>query len=111
MKIRHGFVSNSSSSSFCILGIESNDDEFSLDIDEIFDEFEKTDLVHEYGIGDYNESQYMGMSPEQMKDDETLLQFKQRIVDEFKKMDANVNVDVTVNVVDLFWHTEGGYDG
>lgn len=104
MKIRTGFVSNSSSSSFCILGIESNNEKLNLSENEIL-ELDNTDLIHEYGIGDGNESEYMGMNPEQMKDEETLLQFKQRIVDEFKKIDVNVEV------TELLWHTEGGYDG
>jgi len=104
MKIRQGFVSNSSSSSFCILGIVRGDkNQISEDVAETLDSGEGLERM--YGISDYYEQQLLGMSPSQMKDDETLLQFKQRIVDEFKKY------NVTVSVEDLDWHTDGGYDG
>ena len=64
-----------------------------------------TELETVWGIYDYQDQQLIGMGPSQMKDDETLLQFKQRIVDEFKKCEININVD------DLSWHIDGGYDG
>lgn len=104
MKIRNGFVSNSSSSSFCILGIVRGDKyQIDEDVAETLDSGDGLERV--YGIDDYCDQQLFGMSPSQMKDDETLLQFKQRIVDEFQKY------NVTVSVEDLHWHTDGGYNG
>lgn len=99
MKIRHGFVSNSSSSSFCILGIVISDEDLAQQLES------NTELYREYGISNYDGQTLIGMGPEKMKNDETLLQFKQRIVDEFKKQ----NVDVKVE--DLDWHIDGGYGG
>ena len=102
MKIRNGFVSNSSSSSFCILGIliETGDNSY-------FKSFDSKLLVEEYGIETYCESSFLGAYPEQMKDDETLAQFKERII-----ADINVNFpDASVSAKDLEWYTDGGYDG
>jgi len=56
MKIRNGFVSNSSSSSFCIVGVAANNDNFSKDLSELrdmlvqegYDEME----VEEFGTGE-----------------------------------------------------------
>ena len=104
MKIRTGFVSNSSSSSFCLLGIEASNKKYGVDTEEIYEEIEKTDLENENSI-EWDGDQYLGMSPAQMKDDETLLQFKQRIVDELKKL------NITAEVSDLFWEIQGGYNG
>jgi hypothetical protein len=106
MKIRQGFVSNSSSTSFCLLCINSKE-KFDIDIDEdgLEEKFANSDLDYEYAVEGYD-AQYIGMSPYQMKDDETLLQFKQRIVDEFKN-----KLDLTIEVTDLDWEVQGGYDG
>lgn len=104
MKVRHGFVSNSSSSSFCVLGIVL-DDKYNIDED-VREQLESnTDLELVYGVGDYYEQQLMGIGPGGMKEDETLRQFKQRIVDEFQKH------NVTVDIKDIDWHVDGGYDG
>jgi hypothetical protein len=72
--MRHGFVSNSSSSSFCIFGtqIDSNDKNIS-DIDKLY----STDLEH-YQIYDDGYI-YIGLSWDKIKDDETGLQFKERV--------------------------------
>ena len=105
MKIRQGFVSNSSSSSFCLLCIQCNDEKYKIDVDDRYNEIDSTELSEAYAIDEYDEAQYLGMTPHMMKDDETLLQFKQRIVDELKKL--NVEVDVS----DLFWEVQGGYNG
>lgn len=98
MKIRTGFVSNSSSSSFCLLGL-------SFETENDAPKREKSKLDFEYACNDGDDFVYLGLKPEKMNNEETLLQFKQRIVDEFAK-------DGYVTTVEkLSWHTDGGYNG
>lgn len=99
MRIRSGFVSNSSSSSFCILGRSITSEEH-----EMIGDSKSKKLRTEASISCEDEY-YAGAHPEDMKDEETLLQFKQRIVDEFKA------VNIPTDVSQLDWHTDGGYNG
>lgn len=98
MKIRSGFVSNSSSSSFCILGFTAKDDE---EVGRMKSEL----LREESAISEYDDSRYIGAWPDSMKNDETLLQFKERIIEELKKFGIERKVE------DLGWITDGGYNG
>lgn len=101
MKIRNGFVSNSSSSSFCILGFTANVTQTGI----VEKAFKETSLDVEYAINEGDDSKYIGMCPEKMQDNETLRQFKRRIVDECKKL------EIDVNIASLGWITDGGYNG
>lgn len=117
MKVRQGFVSNSSSSSFCILGVLCQgygaDEKFKTEemedkLEELYDNWysdKKCVLSIKRGIEEYYEHKLAGAYPSQMKDDETLKEFKQRILDEFKRYDIEVEMD------DLKWHTDGGFCG
>jgi hypothetical protein len=107
MKIRSGFVSNSSSSSFCILGI-------SLSYDEVTKLCKKTggidDTIHS-PLGwisdtyDYGDDIIIGMHPwNQMQDDETPPMFRKRITAEIKKQLPKL--DLTEKKIDLY---EGEY--
>lgn len=101
MKVRIGYVSNSSSSSFCILGIktpEHIEDEYDI-------KYYGDILTYEYGIYNYYNQYFIGAKPSCMKDNETLLEFKQRICEALKKN----NIDVKPE--DLQWFTDGGYEG
>lgn len=91
MKIRAGFVSNSSTSSFCIFGISDSDtklpdrfDEENEDGEEgweaVVAELEKIDsrFVHECMDCD---AHFLGIPFTAIRDDETGAQFKQKIKD------------------------------
>lgn len=106
MKIRSGYVSNSSSSSFCLLGIYlpenfSEDDFYDILNNKTF----QTILYIENGIDNYYDQKIIGVTPDRMKDDETLAQFKERICQEFKKFDLDVKPS------ELEWFIDGGYNG
>lgn len=98
MKTRNGFVSNSSTTSFCIMGIEldelnfpeePNEEERKLmeeceyeDVSDI-DRSERMDIRFDksgldYEIEPYNDNVYVGLSVSKMRPDETMAQFQER---------------------------------
>ena len=104
MKVRMGFVSNSSSTSFCIYGtfIKGFTDEHE----------EKVEKLHlEYEYDQEGSGAYIGMSFNKMKDDETKLQFKTRIIQAINDTGLIYkNGEVSV-VTDISIITEGWYEG
>jgi hypothetical protein len=90
-KKRLGFVSNSSSSSFCIYGSEIDLSKFIDEDDEDCSAFDKVEsLVSDAGlefICDYDGEYYaVGKSFTDIKDDETGKQFKDSIEEAVKKL-------------------------
>jgi hypothetical protein len=89
MKIRQGFVSNSSTSSFCLFGIILHEDvskylptDFEDKHDEDYEEY-----FDNLGLSYRSETEYgaiLGVDPDSMKDDETGAQYKARILSMIK---------------------------
>jgi hypothetical protein len=83
MKTRQGFVSNSSSTSFAIMGIyadgELNDKIRDIEVSDGFGELKVV-----YGQ-DGSDSMYVGLSIDKMRDDETKSQFQARVLVEVQK--------------------------
>ena len=103
MKIRNGYVSNSSSSSFMILGII-----VPKSFNELDEASHKIDRNHfildiRQGLDDYgSETVFIGATPYKMNDNETLLNFKKRIVKELDFCGFNVKTE------DLKWFSDSG---
>ena len=119
MKIRSGFVSNSSSSSFILYGASMDNETFKeyvlekiktagkispeeidgleeddniFEFVEIFEDMEDSgSLSVETGSG-YDDTVYIGKDPRNFEEDLTVAQNKKAIQDEFKKIFPNVDL-------------------
>ena len=100
MKTREGFVSNSSSTSFCIMGLQVSE---TGEYDAAETLAEGTELEVHYGCNEGDDSVYVGLPPDRMKEDETLLEFKNRVI---SALQSKGHPDIEV-----FWITDGGYNG
>jgi len=93
MKIRNGFVSNSSSSSFLIYGIcmSANDlESFEKMAEKMEEDGEYVDIEEILNneltaYSPYDDNYYIGLSPDKCRDDQTMGDFKKSIEDTLVK--------------------------
>jgi len=111
MKIRNGFVSNSSSTSFCIFGIELNkiknvgyDGDLYDFVESEYNTENPTPLEYATGLENYSGS-IIGVSPDEIKEDETFGQFKARVSTRLAEV---LNVDVSQ--IKPVYSIDGGYE-
>lgn len=108
MKIRMGFVSNSSSSSFCLVGISIEEDE-EIDFYENFDElkdgfwdFDSELSIHHPEYCPW----YIGKDIQCIKDNQTLKEFKEEV---YKKL---IDLGFTnIKLEDIGFKEYAWYDG
>lgn len=121
MKIRNGFVSNSSSSSFCIIGMPFDEDDLrnyiakvtgqegfdtddeDIDVEEFLD---SKDISYENGIGEYYEQIIVGKYYSDMKPNETKAQFEERVKKAIENALPGIDEEIKVAL-----HYDGGYEG
>jgi len=108
MKKRLGFVSNSSSSSFCILGVTTDkiDKAVSLVDGTDYDDRCVNGLRYERWIAEYEGGGAIGISPHKMDDDLTVAKNKEVVAN---KINDCFNTSFTKD--DMSFIVDGGYNG
>lgn len=99
MKLRTGFVSNSSSSSFCLMGLAIDDKAFSVQ------KAYNNKVNYEPGISAYWGQICIGLCEFDMEDQETLLEFKHRALKMCRVFRPSADIS------NIGWMEDAGFDG
>lgn len=119
MKIRTGFVSNSSSSSFCILGVTSSEIENQIDVEKLFnpnneenwddDWYELSDKFGfdvDYGLDYYYEEHCIGLSVSKLDENIPIIEQKKVLAE---KLNEKFGTKFEAN--DIGFMVDGGFEG
>lgn len=139
MKIKIGFVTNSYSTSYCMWCVYQTTDSFPEKLKKlIYDNYIKiydkklsyenfliniqahpsrfrgsaTNIFHEFGLGyaiKYNEY-YIGEHLENMEDDETLREFKNKIIEKLKQLDIDRGLQFMIFEMEDQEYNESDYE-
>ena len=99
MKVRHGFVSNSSSSSFAVFGIALTDAQITAIKAKRGDLYGVQDVGLDYYGGTNDGTEVIGLCPSVAPDDETFGQFKTRVAALIASVTGDKPEDIKVEFV------------
>lgn len=131
-KIRTGFVSNSSSSSFCILGASFENrgiSDFECALEEAINVIEKDTPLSirvQWGISDYGDDILLGIEPSNISEDSTIKEAKELAFkeinmviekyNEMRKEELKEDLDKgdlveKISLEDISFCVDGGFEG
>jgi hypothetical protein len=104
MKIRSGFVSNSSTTSFCIVGMCGDDIKNKLGFSDEDHYLGEDDRIEGFSVYGNDYQSYIGLDIEEMKNSETLDDFKNRVAIKLSKAFVKNIEKNDISIIIDAWH-------